>query len=164
MLVWGDDSLDSRGLPRFHLGIRSRSDQSHIPPSRTVECTACTYDAGLLHTDIKPDNAFLDAAGDVLLGDFGLACFPEPTTGHGHHFGTAETMAPEVAAAFLGLPGGQGSTVASDIYSLGATLRYLLTCMAAVASTPPSPCPTSRPTSPRGSCNASTGPWPGTPP
>jgi serine/threonine protein kinase len=88
---------------------------------------ARTHDAGLLHTDIKPDNAFLDASGDALLGDFGLARLPNPATGEGHDGGTIETMAPEVCRSRLGLPGGGGATVASDVYSLGTTLRYVLT-------------------------------------
>lgn len=113
--------------------------ESATPPARGVAMelavkwarqvcrgAARTHDAGLLHTDIKPGNIFLDDAEDALLGDFGLACVCNPVTGQGHHFGTAETMAPEVATSHLGLPGGSGATIASDVYSVGAVLYYLL--------------------------------------
>jgi serine/threonine protein kinase len=98
--------------------------------------TARTHDAGLVHTDIKPGNVFLDAGGDALLGDFGLACIPDPATGEGHHYGTAETLAPEVCAGRLGLPGGHGATERSDVYSIGATLYYLLAGMYRIARNP----------------------------
>lgn len=104
-----------------------------VPPEQAVvwarqlcRGTARTHDAGLLHTDIKPGNGFLDDAGHALLGDFGLACIPDPGTGMGHNFGTPETMAPEVAASYLVNPGDPAATRASDVYSLGATLYYLL--------------------------------------
>jgi serine/threonine protein kinase len=130
---------------------------------------ARTHDAGLLHTDIKPDNAFLDETRSALLGDFGLACLPDPTTGQGHDGGTPETMAPEVCRSHLGLPGGSGATRASDVYSLGATLRHVLTgafahqrgpgdpqglaCMAAVAAGPGPSLFATQPHLPKGLCD-----------
>lgn len=77
-----------------------------------------THDAGLLHRDIKPDNAFLDEHGRARLGDFGLALLKSPT-GATRPGGTLTTMAPEVVA-------GNECTVASDVYSLGATGYFLL--------------------------------------
>lgn len=40
-----------------------------------VEGVATLHAAGLIHRDIKPDNVFLSAEGDLVLGDFGLVFF-----------------------------------------------------------------------------------------
>jgi serine/threonine-protein kinase len=78
-----------------------------------------THDAGLLHRDIKPGNLFRTASGEVVLGDFGFAVYMDPN-GEAPPEGTLVTVAPEVIA-----PGGR-TTVASDVYSLGASLYALL--------------------------------------
>lgn len=113
------------------------------------------HDIGLLHNDIKPENLFLNERDDVLVGDLGVACLRDPS-GHGHFAGTAETMAPEVAVVGATLPQAvwpahRPTSVASDIYSLGATLYWILagvppfqvpgnmiaTAQSVVAGTPP---------------------------
>lgn len=74
--------------------------------------------AGLLHRDVKPGNAFVDANGDVLLGDLGMAICMD-VEGHAPANGTFATLAPEVLSA------GKCS-VGTDVYSLAATVFYLL--------------------------------------
>ena len=83
-----------------------------------------THATGLLHNDVKPANIFLDAVGEALLGDFGLALLMDPQ-GATLAAGTFQTMAPEVAAEIM-VPGSRPGTVKSDIYSLGATLYWML--------------------------------------
>jgi eukaryotic-like serine/threonine-protein kinase len=89
------------------------------------------HDVKLLHNDIKPDNLFVNEQGTVLVGDLGAACVRDDTTGKGHFAGTPETMAPEVAAVGATVPQAnwpahQPASIASDVYSLGATLYWLL--------------------------------------
>ncbi|HSL57501.1 MAG TPA: serine/threonine-protein kinase [Acidimicrobiales bacterium] len=76
--------------------------------------------AGVLHRDIKPSNVLYDAAGRAHLSDFGIAARADLTAGltpAGVVVGTPSFIAPERAR-------GEPARPASDVYSLGATLRY----------------------------------------
>jgi hypothetical protein len=78
---------------------------------------------GILHRDIKPSNCFRHRDGRVLVGDFGLSVAASSRDAQGGRAGT-----------ILGTPGfaspeqlrGATLDVQSDIYSVGATLFYLL--------------------------------------
>jgi serine/threonine-protein kinase len=83
-----------------------------------------THSAGPLHNDIKPGNIFLDAVGEALLGDFGLAMLMDPQ-GTTPAAGTFQTMAPEVAAQ-LTIASARPATVARDVYSVGAALYWMI--------------------------------------
>lgn len=84
------------------------------------------YETGLIHRDIKPANLLLDNRGVVKLIDLGLARFFDEKQGltekldKGVFLGTVDFMAPEQA-----LDSGTVD-IRADIYSLGATLYYLL--------------------------------------
>jgi tetratricopeptide (TPR) repeat protein/tRNA A-37 threonylcarbamoyl transferase component Bud32 len=106
---------------------------------------AYAHSRGILHRDIKPSNVMLGKYGETLVVDWGLAKAFErdeevrTTSGEvtltpqsdeeqaqgtqlGQTIGTPAYMSPEQAAGRWPLVG-----PASDIYSLGATLYYLLT-------------------------------------
>ena len=77
---------------------------------------------GMIHRDIKPANCYLDDTGNVKVGDFGLArslVGDSDLTQTGAFLGTPLFASPE---QLLGHP----IDTRSDIYSLTATLYYLL--------------------------------------
>ena len=79
---------------------------------------------GVLHRDVKPSNCFVDSEGTVKVGDFGLAVSTlarEDTqlTSTGAVLGTPVFASPEQLR-------GEELDVRSDIYSVGATLFFLL--------------------------------------
>ncbi len=90
-----------------------------------ADAIACAHDAGVLHRDLKPSNVLMTKDGQPKVTDFGLAKQVEEDrdlTASGSVLGTPGYMPPEQA---LGRRDAIG--VASDIYSLGATLYALLT-------------------------------------
>jgi serine/threonine protein kinase len=80
---------------------------------------------GVLHRDVKPSNCFVDSEGRVKVGDFGLsistlAKADRDLTLAGAFLGTPAFASPEQLRS-------DDLDVRSDIYSVGATLYYLLT-------------------------------------
>jgi len=83
------------------------------------------HQRGILHRDLKPSNVLIDAFDQPRITDFGLAKLlssPSELTVTGQMLGTPNYMPPEQLAAKYGSVG-----PASDIYSLGALLYYLVT-------------------------------------
>ena len=80
--------------------------------------------AGILHRDVKPSNCFIDADGAVKVGDFGLSVSLNPSdrdiAWKPTFQGTPEFAAPEQLK-------GEPLDLRADIYSVGATLFFLLT-------------------------------------
>ncbi|PAY19109.1 hypothetical protein CKO51_13350 [Rhodopirellula sp. SM50] len=123
------------GLPYFSMKfvdgttLSAKADELRQDTNSVIELVAKIADAvhhahqrGIVHRDLKPGNVLLDANGQPLLTDFGLArrSSESELTRTGAILGTPEYMPPEQAR-------GETATTASDIYSLGAILYRLLT-------------------------------------
>lgn len=82
------------------------------------------HSEGVLHRDVKPSNIMLNGKGTPYLMDFGIAKIQteKTMTQTGVTVGTPAFMSPEQATGQK-----EKMTKASDIFSLGATLYWLLT-------------------------------------
>jgi serine/threonine protein kinase len=85
------------------------------------------HESALIHRDLKPSNLLLDKQGAVKILDLGLAKFVDDDNDGlsklqgANIMGTIDFMSPEQAHGEIVLD------IRTDIYSLGATLYYLLT-------------------------------------
>ena len=78
---------------------------------------AAMHAKGMVHRDIKPANILVTEDGTAKLADLGIAMWDKVTlTGSAKGAGTSGYVAPEVID-------GHRATPASDLYSLGVTLR-----------------------------------------
>jgi uncharacterized RDD family membrane protein YckC len=103
-----------------------------LPPAQAVDAALeiiagleAAQSTGVLHRDIKPANCFVGADGTVKVGDFGLSISTiargeSLLTASGSVLGTPAYASPEQLR-------GEELDVASDLYSVGATLYHLLT-------------------------------------
>jgi tRNA A-37 threonylcarbamoyl transferase component Bud32 len=101
-----------------------------LPPAEAVarildviEGLQEAHRCGVVHRDVKPSNCFLDAGGRVKVGDFGLAkslVQAADLTRSGTFLGTVLFAAPEQVR-------NDRVNHLADVYSVSATLYYLLT-------------------------------------
>jgi serine/threonine-protein kinase len=98
------------------------ADEAAVVGVHLCQAVAAVHGAGLLHRDIKAQNVMRESGGRIVLMDFGAgreAADPDHS-GRGELPGTPRYMAPELFA-------GQAASRASDIYSLGVLLFFLVT-------------------------------------
>lgn len=91
---------------------------------KVTRAVSYAHREGILHRDLKPGNILLDARGEPLVSDFGLAKWldrPTDLTRTLTVFGTPGYIAPEQARSCA-----TALTPAADVYSIGAILFDLL--------------------------------------
>ena len=91
--------------------------------AEAAEALGHAHSSGIVHRDVKPANLLLTRTGRVKVADFGLARVEDPsdlTNFLAESVGTPQFVAPEILQ-------GHAASGKSDLYSLGATLWYLLT-------------------------------------
>ncbi len=146
--------VEGQRLDKFIEGVDSVQDRLRLF-LRICEAVAFAHARGVLHRDLKPANIMVGPFGEVLVMDWGLAKIlsgdphipdssadpvaticqkPAPSgeqadstkssaiTGHGTIMGTPGYMSPEQARGEIELLDAR-----SDIFSLGALLRFILT-------------------------------------
>jgi uncharacterized RDD family membrane protein YckC len=135
--IYGSEEIDDRPVIVMELvrqgTLKDRVDSSGpLPVGEAVDAMLqvlagleAAQANGVLHRDVKPANCFVDADGSIKIGDFGLSIStharPESMlTTAGMLMGTPSFASPEQLR-------GDQLDVRADIYSVGATLYYLLT-------------------------------------
>jgi len=110
-----------RGMPLDEAAKGYEVEEIVDSLSQILEALVYAHGEGIIHRDIKPQNALVDARGRVKLTDFGVAFRAGDTrlTRVGFAVGTPGYIAPEILD-------GADPTALTDIYAVGATARTLL--------------------------------------
>ena len=104
------------------------ADVAMLAVDQLLDTLAAAHDKGIVHRDLKPANLFVTTAGRLKILDYGIAALNEPAsdsrtaTQTGIGMGTPAFMAPEQARGRWDEVDAQ-----SDLWSLGATMFWLLT-------------------------------------
>src|SRR6266542_5400917 len=131
-------SESEEGLPFFSMkyaeggSLRAAAPALRTKPrecvrliAKVARAMAYAHGKGVLHRDLQPGNILLDENGEPMVSDFGLAKWLDQSsdlTRTLETLGTPGYIAPEQAECRA-----TDLTGATDIYSLGAILFYLLT-------------------------------------
>jgi serine/threonine-protein kinase len=108
--------IDGEDLASLLQRIGHLSNEKALDIARQLAAgLTAAHERGVLHRDLKPSNVMLDGFGRVRITDFGLAIAVDDEARATDVSGTPAYMAPEQLA-------GKGTTVRSDIYSLGLVL------------------------------------------
>ncbi len=105
--AWAKVNLDVRAQLRLFM--------------RICEAVALAHAEGIVHRDLKPENVMVGAFGEALVMDWGVAKELDDAEPDGAVLGTRAYMAPEQARGEASRTGAW-----SDVYSLGAVLKFLL--------------------------------------
>ena len=135
-----DRGITPKGMPYFVMEYVEGTDlaqairEGNLDTNGKLEliiqmCKALSYahKNGVIHRDIKPSNVLVDANGNALVLDFGIAKFLDRGEGNGNRtrseviMGTPQYMSPEQHTATNRV------TAASDLYSLGVVMYELFT-------------------------------------
>jgi serine/threonine protein kinase/WD40 repeat protein len=114
----------ARRLPRGGGSGEAARREAATWIAKTARAVHYAHQRGVLHRDLKPTNILIDDAGEPHVTDFGLARIVEDEsrlTVTETILGTPAYMAPELAVGHA-----RESTIAVDVYSLGAILYELL--------------------------------------
>lgn len=104
-------------------GVLTTAETVHVL-EQAASALDYAHGMGIVHRDIKPSNMMLTRDGRLKILDFGLAMLgksPESSSDKKIFMGTPEYMSPEQVEQPDGVDG------RSDLYSLGATLFYIVT-------------------------------------
>ncbi len=121
----GRPYLVMRYCPPPDLGVRVRHNPMSVPDAvstgiKLASAIETAHRSGILHRDIKPSNVLVTSYHEPALTDFGIA---------GHMTDVATESDVRVSYPWSPpelLDGRSNGSVASDVYSLGATIWHLL--------------------------------------